>query len=148
MEMTKRPYELLIRWDEKTGEMKGSHVKWVYTGTDEDGEQVVNVSKAKPLDLGRGEGYPLGDILAASEVEALALYEEEKRGRLEAEEARDTAEHARRQAVLDRDEALSVRAAAEQAATQAQGRREAVEQELETVRVERDALREAAETAE
>jgi hypothetical protein len=68
MHTTKRPYELLIRWDQQ-GQLAGAHVQYRYVIQD-DGQVVgESVGKAEPLSLGE---FPLADLLNEAQQAALA----------------------------------------------------------------------------
>ncbi|MDI3514895.1 MAG: hypothetical protein PWP40_2124 [Rhodocyclaceae bacterium] len=98
--MAKKPYELLIRWDEQTGEFKGAHVRW-------------SDMSLQPLRDGPG-GYPLSDVLSTMQVDALAA-NQALRGELErivvgmvaTERALDEAVQARDAALSERDAVLA-----------------------------------------
>jgi hypothetical protein len=75
MDVTKQPYELLIRWD-KDGKIAGAHVQWRYVIRDpEQPGQIVGetVTGAEPVSLdGEAAGFPLADILDQVAIDALA----------------------------------------------------------------------------
>jgi hypothetical protein len=67
----KRPYELLVRWDTKTGAMLGAHVGFA-TVIRRDGEFVTEtIDPVEPVDVGTGKGFPLADILDKLQITAL-----------------------------------------------------------------------------
>jgi hypothetical protein len=69
IETVKQPYELLVRWRE--GKISGAHVGFELTTT-EDGKVLSTSPLAViPVDIGQGIGFPLADILAQVQVDAL-----------------------------------------------------------------------------
>ena len=70
MEVEKKPYELLVRWDRKGG-LAGAHVCWRYVISEAGAFVREAVSRAEPVDTGQGSGFPLDDILPAVAADAL-----------------------------------------------------------------------------
>ncbi|CAO3372906.1 hypothetical protein [Azospirillum argentinense] len=70
MQTTKHPYELLVRWDQN-GALAGAHVQYRYVIRD--GAAVIgeSVGGAEPLTLDTASGFPLGDLLAQTQADAL-----------------------------------------------------------------------------
>jgi hypothetical protein len=110
------PYELLVRWDDRTGAFKGAAVRWA------DGS-------IQPIGDGAG-GFPLADILGQLQVDALAANESLRTEAAElteraksAEQAATTAQGERDAAIADRDriaaELADLRAQIEAQAAQA-----------------------------
>ncbi|NUB25639.1 hypothetical protein [Azospirillum brasilense] len=72
MQTTKHPYELLIRWDQ-TGALAGAHVQHRYVIRDDAGKVIgETLGSAEPLTLESAAGFPLGDLLAQTHIDALA----------------------------------------------------------------------------
>lgn len=91
MQTMKRPYELLLRWDQQ-GRLSGAHVQHRYVI--EDGGKIVgeSVGPAEPLSLETAEEFPLADILTQAQSDALV-------GKAAAEAERDTARAAHEDAL-------------------------------------------------
>jgi len=69
IETVKRPYEFLVRWRE--GLISGAHVGFEVT-TLEDGKVLSTTPLAViPVNVGQGVGFPLADILAQIQVDAI-----------------------------------------------------------------------------
>jgi len=77
MEVEKKPYELLVRWDRKGG-LAGAHVCWRYVISEAGAFVREAVSGAEPVDIGQGTGFPLDDILPAVVAEALVDRDRER----------------------------------------------------------------------
>ncbi len=74
MQTEKKPYELLIRWDQ-TGALVGAHVQHRYVITGDDGAVITEtLGGAEPLTLDNAVGFPLGDILTQAQADALTAY--------------------------------------------------------------------------
>lgn len=65
------PYEFLARWDESTGAFKGYHFKTITTIMD--GKEVLAAKESGAMNAKMAEaaGFPLKDILARLQVDAL-----------------------------------------------------------------------------
>lgn len=83
MQTEKKPYELLIRWDQ-SGVLAGAHVQHRYVTTDDGAVVGEFVGAAEPLTLDTAAGFPLGDLLAQAQADALTA-------KATAEAARDAA---------------------------------------------------------
>lgn len=68
MNTTKKPYELLIRWDQE-GKLAGAHVQYRFVITDGDAVVAESVGQAEPLSLA---GFPLSEVLSTAQADALA----------------------------------------------------------------------------
>lgn|SRR5262249_4463144 len=71
MKAEKRPYELLARWG-PDGAVQGAHVQWATVVID-NADAIVewHPGKVEPVHIGKGNGYPLADILATAASDAL-----------------------------------------------------------------------------
>jgi hypothetical protein len=75
MQTERQPYEPLVRWNQD-GKLAGAHVQWRLVITDENGEIVgETVTTAEPVAMGQANGFPLEDILAKVQADALAELE-------------------------------------------------------------------------
>lgn len=71
MQTDKKPYELLIRWDQ-SGALAGAHVQHRYVITGDDGAVITEtLGGAEPLTLDTAAGFPLGDLLTQVQADAL-----------------------------------------------------------------------------
>jgi len=67
---TKKPYELLVRWD-KDGNIAGAHVGFIER-TLKDGVEIASrVCDVMPVGIGAAAGFPLADILETVLIDAL-----------------------------------------------------------------------------
>jgi hypothetical protein len=82
MNTNQRPYELLIRWNQK-GQLAGAHVQYRYVIEDESGSVIGDVpGSAMPLTIGE---FPLSDLLNQAQADALAKVEALKQESIERE---------------------------------------------------------------
>lgn len=66
-----RPYELLIRWT-PDGTIAGAHVQRRVLTTDDDGAVLADtLLPAQALTVETAEGFPLADLLAQAQTDAL-----------------------------------------------------------------------------
>lgn len=66
----RKPYELLVRWDELTGSLKGAHIQF-YDALLRDGARISG-QPSKAYGVGDGMAFPLTDILTQVQIDALA----------------------------------------------------------------------------
>ena len=86
MQVQKLPYEVLFRFDE-SGALSGSHVQWRYVVTDDDGSRIAEaIDTARPVAVGKNEGFPLDTIL--TKVQEAAIIQAEAKT-AEADQLRD-----------------------------------------------------------
>ena len=63
MQVERKPYELLVRWD-TDGNLLGAHVQWSNVVTNDDGSKQVYPTTIEPLALtAAGKGFPIADVL-------------------------------------------------------------------------------------
>jgi hypothetical protein len=75
MQTERQPYELLVRWNQD-GKLAGAHVQWRFVTRDDEGNVLGEfIGPAEPVDIGQGNGFPLEDILAKAQADALAELE-------------------------------------------------------------------------
>jgi hypothetical protein len=75
MDVKRLPYEVLFRFDE-SGALIGSHVQWRYVVSDDSGAKVAEtIEHAKPVAVGKVQGFPLADIL--NDVQTAAVLQAE-----------------------------------------------------------------------
>lgn len=73
MKAMKKPYELLVRWDQK-GKLRGAHVQWAIVITDDSGTPIgCHPGNVEPIAVMQDQqGFPLTDILGLVHADALA----------------------------------------------------------------------------
>jgi len=86
---TRNPYEVLHRWDEKTGAYKGTHIQY-YDLVLKDGVQIAGAA-SKAYGVGEGLAFPLADVMDTVTASALARVDELTAALALAEADRDTA---------------------------------------------------------
>lgn len=64
-----KPYELLVRWDERTGVLRGAHIQF-YTSVLRDG-QFLSGQPSRAYPVGGAE-FPLADVMGTALQDALA----------------------------------------------------------------------------
>lgn len=63
MQIQRKPYELLVRWD-ADGNLLGAYVQWSNVVTNGDGSKQVYPTTIEPVALtGEGKGFPIADVL-------------------------------------------------------------------------------------
>ena len=63
MQVQRKPYELLVRWD-ADGNLLGAHVRWSHVVTNDDGSKQVFPTTIEPVALSAdGKGLPIANIL-------------------------------------------------------------------------------------
>lgn len=67
--MAQIPYEFLVRWDHRTGVLRGAHCKVFDSVTGEEGD-------AQGVAVAGSSGFPLSEILTAIETGAITTMEE------------------------------------------------------------------------
>jgi hypothetical protein len=73
MNAVKKPYELLVRWDQE-GKLRGAHVQWATVVTDNSGTPIgCYPGTVEPISVAQDQsGFPLTDILGQIQADALA----------------------------------------------------------------------------
>jgi hypothetical protein len=63
MQVERKPYELLVRWD-ADGNLLGAHVQWSNVVTNDDGSKQIYPTTVEPVALtAEGNGFPIADVL-------------------------------------------------------------------------------------
>jgi hypothetical protein len=63
MQVERKPYELLVRWD-TDGNLLGAHVQWSNVVTKDDGSKQIYPTTVEPVALTtEGNGFPIADVL-------------------------------------------------------------------------------------
>lgn len=71
MTISRKPYELLVRWDD-AGVLKGASIKWREAALDDSGVEVFSrISDPEAIAVAGQKGYPLVDILKQLHTDAL-----------------------------------------------------------------------------
>lgn len=154
MEVIKRPYELLVRWDKDTGDIKGAHIRWLHDITDDDGDRIIKEGEPKPISTSTESGFPLEAILAKAQADAITAAEQARAERDAKQEELDNFTTEVNMAKQERDEALRVKAQAETAqaeaidrANRAEAAKAALQDQEQLALQERVAAREEARVA-
>ncbi|MPZ39856.1 MAG: hypothetical protein GEU95_17710 [Rhizobiales bacterium] len=63
MQVERKPYELLVRWD-INGKLLGAHVQWSNVVINDDGSKQVYPTTVEPVALTTdAKGFPIADVL-------------------------------------------------------------------------------------
>jgi hypothetical protein len=64
MQVQRKPYELLVRWDAE-GNLLGAHIQWSNVVTNADGSKQIYPTTIEPVALtAEGNGFPIADVLS------------------------------------------------------------------------------------
>ncbi|PGH55899.1 hypothetical protein CRT60_21850 [Azospirillum palustre] len=100
MQVEKKPYELLFRWNQD-GALQGAHIAYRYVIREDDGSVIGDREEApKEISSETAAGFPLADVLDQGQIDALV--------------AKAAADQEREVAATARDAALQAQQVAEQ----------------------------------
>jgi hypothetical protein len=73
MQVQRKPYELLVRWD-ADGNLLAAHVQWSHVVTNDDGSKQIYPTTIEPVALTvEGNGFPIADVLNEAQSSRAAL---------------------------------------------------------------------------
>lgn len=73
MQVQRKPYELLVRWD-ADGNLLAAHVRWSHVVTHDDGSKHIYPTTIEPVALtAEGNGFPIADVLNEAQSRRAAL---------------------------------------------------------------------------